>query len=491
MVAVSGGRRVYTLCGICNGHNGNSKKKYYCASCMSNMLLKKRLETIETRWFNGKASSEVSQVFEDCRDYDDQKFLRAYLAGEVAGLRDDTVLEGLIPSRESVARLAYVLMTVNNAEKQQRLDELKKKIAEKRQTNDQLKMQLETTKNTVAERSKQLERDKGITKQPDSVQTKVDGLLSLIACQSKMLHNIRLDLVADLAKMMVSGSSEIMGSPVFSLDSILHYSMPLVVSSTEKLVRFVEIAAGYLDCSLPFDIEFDQGYLRVGGITLNSIVGTETSIVESLVELNQDQLMLFSTVISYVAADLLTLYMQLEGVTTNMNASDVLALDKIFHGVVQRMQALLTERDWHRVEVQRETVELLHSKRKWRNNRVIRKASKDNQLANPTRIITLTDPLIAQLLAIERVDLRSSSLALLGTELDSSIWSAQSLSGASVNEIFDSTDEFASRLHSFFMAGIARAMESYSLSNTTLSNNTLTTPDKYGDRSDNWEVIYS
>ncbi|VEU24317.1 DEKNAAC105524 [Brettanomyces naardenensis] len=503
------------ICGVCHDHEAKNlsllkDKTYYCASCMSYRLLKLRIDVISTLYYNTRVGNEVERVLDDCLNNEARVFLTNYLdsdKGEAGKMSQTCEIQ---VSVASVARLAHVLLNVENAEHFKRLKQLKSLVESKRKENEAIRHRIAELKNKVKVKDEALRVSlKGLDNNYGSDKPRASHLFEssqelVLGKQQRMVDNFKLDLVCELANFWnvhllwknVGSCISLLGSPILSAGRILHYNVSLVNSGMDKLLKFIMLMSKYLGIELPFPVITKDGVLVLRDTSQESLYWVLLPLVNenkepliSLLELKQDQLRQFSGGLARMIVNMVRILIILDPRVKldALQISDLLKMDELFALIVKRFDDLEAQRDRIREEKREQTRDLRLLKRgpagqKWKavmqNNTerwwFWKRAVPAPIVAPPSKKTsrefrkTGSDPLCYQLLKTEKVDLLARiSVIPLNDDMSSSVKSATSIFGASVRDLMDDTDFFASKLYGFFTSEIVRAVESYTMTNTT------------------------
>ncbi|QPG76038.1 hypothetical protein FOA43_003424 [Brettanomyces nanus] len=500
-------RQVY-VCEICHDNDvskslSSRKKKYYCASCINFSLLKLKLKTLTTVYYNSRAGHEVGQVLEDCLDNNASVSLKKYLNGSEDRRNDkDQLLGKLVPSIDSVARLAYVLLNVENIEQKKRLDRLKEMVEEQTTSNklmrdkiSDLRRQLEEKRQCINEKTKQLNAEH--KESLSQVASSFEETNHMVFRQRALVDSAKLDLMADIIKLwniqLLRASSgisvSILGLPVLSIDKLIYCSVPLINACMERLMWFVLLGAKYLSLQLPFCLILEDGWPKIvwNGTTYSvSLPLTSKRIGEplgSLMEVNQGQLKRFALSLAMVIADLIRVVNTVDPSfslqsSSGLRMSNFMHTDEMVAVILKQLEWLKDRRRLIREEKHAQSRQLLLLKRMlgdrlspkpsiwlfWRKHGAMN-AAQDTAQNHSTLapIKTVYDPLCDMLMRTQKVSLidRLSKTAW-NDDLANSMKSI-----ASLVYLQEDIRVLGNSLYNYIVSEIVKAVESYSMINTT------------------------
>ncbi|CDK29900.1 unnamed protein product [Kuraishia capsulata CBS 1993] len=330
-----------THCGVCNVNYADPTKvkpfqqqsknsngsvlNLTCASCINFKLLKLKLELIETDRISQLASNQVDGVLSHCINGRASGFIQEYLdvgdkgtdrqklLSQTAGSNSHVSIP--LPSADSAARLAQVLLSVEVSHYKRSISRNKTRIAMLAQEVDSLKAELEAPKENLRQRRIHLEEEttklqdmyaksrdliqRGIVEYRNEKSDAVKKLLSNARSKmfqqeikvfgvkevnySKKLHSKQLaefkansqskhqnydriqslnrNLIANIrlynkAKEPVFDDLKLMMCfiPIIPIPQFFNFSAPIINTSLENICRFIQIMSLYLNVSLPYDM---------------------------------------------------------------------------------------------------------------------------------------------------------------------------------------------------------------------------------------------
>lgn len=317
---------IHVKCGICNCDSIDyPKKTYFCPSCMNFKLLKYNLNKINLQNINSIIVHDINNVLKICFDENVKLFLKDYIKyKEKSNTQSDSTthnLEGTNVSKDSVAKLAFMLINVD-IDKTKRniktIDQLVNLEIEKcNKIEDKIRI-LKTIKNNKQKIVNNLKNEKNLklnNQMINNVQLEIqDFQNNIVNIQNNFLKNKQLNEIYNLIflwniKIINNKKLNILYSPVLPIDELFKYSIDLILNSIIKTNLLIDQLYKILRFEIPFEINNFENNLFIGDISIKFDSFNEKSNIK---QLSNSQLLRISVCLSRLILNIIILFIRID-----------------------------------------------------------------------------------------------------------------------------------------------------------------------------------
>ncbi|KAF6014188.1 hypothetical protein HII13_000533 [Brettanomyces bruxellensis] len=349
---------VQPVCGICHNSQPRSDheltaRKYFCSSCTSFRLLKLRLKMLLV-FQNGEVSGKmVNSILNECLDERAYPYLQRYIASN--GLDQ----KKLVPQAESVARLASVILNVENSQRELLIKQLRRKLSTLNDTCGNIQGKLTEIQNSIVRRKRIVEREQQLLKaRKQSIQDGINGSLidsrnGHLPKQEMLIETVRLKLVYSMfdvwsVRMLhddIGSSVAILGVPIVRTGEILNYSTRIVNCTLINLQRFIMWILEYMTISIPYNVSLSEGMPVIFDLTVHkdfavyvSKTNKQVAPLRSIIELGPHRLKHFCEAMArqIIILTRIMLTVSPESLSAFSSLSDILKTDQIVATIVKK-----------------------------------------------------------------------------------------------------------------------------------------------------------
>ena len=450
---------------------------------------------------NGEVSGKmVNSILNECLDERAYSYLQRYIAS------NDLDQKKLVPQAESVARLASVILKVENSQRELLIKQLGRKLSTLNDTCGNIQGKLTEIQNSIVRRKRIVKREQQLLKaRKQSIQDGINGSLidsrnGHLPKQEMLIETVRLKLVYSMfdvwsVRMLhddIGSSVAILGVPIVRTSEILNYSTRIVNCTLINLQRFIMWILEYMTISIPYNVSLSEGMPVIFDLTVHkdfavyvSKTNKQVAPLRSIIELGPHRLKHFCEAMArqIIILTRIMLTVSPESLSAFSSLSDILKTDQIVATIVKKIMSL--------VMIRKQASEKLHKEKQngeeghkksfffWKSpkkiyGKEVKQSSKSNVLpAKSTNEYSIKE--YAEILNGEQLDFSDIASLIPGTS-----WEAESSSNTRTNEkVFDGSipseealedpSLFASELYAYLHCQIRKIADVRSASSKSLS----------------------
>ncbi len=448
---------VRPVCGICHNsqlrsNHGTTERKYYCSGCMSFRLLKLKLKLLAVSWNGQKSGERVDSILDECLDKKAHSTLQNYIASSYPRASiDHKDKEKVIPQTGSIARLANVILKVENLQHEVLIKQLNAKLTTLNTACRDMKVKLHVLQDAISRQKNKIDREKNIiytkkqTLHKSLRDSSVNSSNGYLAKQEKWVRTAKLNLVytmfsiwnVKVIKEDLGSSIEILGIPVIPINDIICYSTNIINCTLTNLQRFIVWISEYMAISMPYRVSIVKGMPIISDITpskdsyvcIRQSSELTNALPRSIVELGPHQLKELCEAIARQIIVLSKILFSIcpESLSQFITLSDLLRTDRIVATIVEKISKLAvaqkdTAKNSHQMKYTKKAYFFFWQKQKEKPVQSVQHQSLDDNHINDALSAKNTnkdyEKISSEILKAERLDFNDLASLITSTFLD-------------------------------------------------------------------------